>query len=160
MLEPLLSEKNNVSSVVAILAALVPSPGLLLFVAQPKLFEQLDTAHLLVLLPGVGVGVLTVCALATLFVVESTHVRTNKRRKSRGETELPRERTEDWLMLAIAAAYANLLFLVLTVWAYYKPIRIGATLVTFSVIILVGSVLFAFWPARDLLERESKRRGK
>lgn len=148
MLEPLLREKEQVSSVVAIGAALVPSPGLLLFVAHPDIFEKLDTTHLLVLLPGVGVSMLTVCVLATLFIVEGAFARGNRRRKQDGLPVLERRPTEDWPMLVVTAGYANLVFLVLTVWAYWHPIRLGAALFTASAIILVGSLLIGILPRR------------
>jgi hypothetical protein len=149
VLDSLLREKEDVFSVVTIIGALIVSPALLVFVARPDLFEQLDTIHLLLLLPGIGFGFLMVCVFAGTYVRDARSDRANHIRQRDGQPIVPEMRKE-WYLFAMTAAFANMFLLFLTIWAYWHRIRLGASLVALSLTLLIGSVVFHIlievWP--------------
>jgi hypothetical protein len=159
MFDPLLQDKEELFNVVTVLANLLPSPALLVFVAKPELFEKLDTIHLLLLLPGIGFSFMIVCVIAWAVVRSGRRARANRIRVRDGQPLIPNEVSKDWHVFTYGSGYSTMLLLPLTVWAYWHSVRLGASLVAWSLIVLFGSVLVTIlilsWP----LEWTNPRRG-
>jgi hypothetical protein len=150
MLDPLLQDKEDVFSVVNIVAALLPSPALLLFITRPDLFVKLDAMHLLFLLPGIGVGVMIACGFASVNLAGASQERAERIRRRDNRPAAPREGQKEWLFLSNSSGFANMFLFFLSAWAYWHPLRLGASLVALVVTIVVGSFVLrgamAVWP--------------
>jgi hypothetical protein len=156
LLDPLFREKEDLLSIVTLAAGLVPMPGLLVFVAQPTLFERLDTIRLLIILSAIGFGVLFV-SMMTVFALHYVSVRGALRRHViRDAPATPI--AKDWTLLQQAAAVSNIIFLALTGWSYWHPIRLGATLAAIVGALLVVFVLSSSPLADFLAERRARPR--
>jgi hypothetical protein len=57
---------------------------------------------------------------------------------------------KEWPALSMIAGYANMFFLLMSVWAYWHRIRLGASLVLAAVLVLAGALIMcafnAYWP--------------
>ena len=150
MLDPLLRDKEDVFTVVTIVSALLAAPALLIFVARPDLFRSLDPTHLALIPSGVGFAFLMVCAFVVTAVREANRDRADHVIQRDGHRPPPRETSKDWHLFSTTAGFANLFLLLLTVWAYWHPIRLGANLVALSVALFVGAAvvhaLLQLWP--------------
>src|ERR1700680_2251299 len=150
MIDPLLKDKEDVFNVVMILAALVASPALLLFVSRPDLFLNLDTAHLLMLLPGIGAGVLLSAVFAVLSVSGGYENRVWRVRRRNGLPVPAAAPVTEWSVLSVTAGITNIVILVLSAYGYWHRLRLGATLVSACAGLMLGALIItAFmrgWP--------------
>ena len=150
VLEPLLHDKNDLASVLVIAGSLLPAPALLLFVSKPALFAQLDPLRFILLTLAIGFAIL----LGAMFPVAGAAVSMRKRRQllrqRDGLPEASEPEVEDWRLLPGTALLASSILLCLTAWAYWHPIRLGATLVLTEAILVAGglaaSLIVEHWP--------------
>lgn len=150
MLDPLLQDKEDVFGVINIVATLLPSPALLLFVTRGDLFAAFDTVHLVLLLPGIGLGVVTACAFASINLIDATNDRAIRVRQRDGKPEVPPKKLQEWGFLSNSSGFANMFLLLLTAWGYWHRLRLGASLVALVVGIIAASFvargIMALWP--------------
>lgn len=150
LLDPLLREKENVPSLVAIVTAIIPAPGLLVFVARPDLFNALDLVHLLILLAALGYAMLIVCTVTGDNIKQGQRIRAEQVLRRDGGLLVRSLAQSEYQWLYGAASAANIVFLLLAAWAYWHKLRLGATLVAVALVLTLGSflikLLMVFWP--------------
>lgn len=151
MLEPLFRDKEDLASLVYAAASLVPLPTLLVYVARPKLLQQLDTVPLLLVLSGIGVGMLMTTMIASEAVAHGAQTRRKTVRVAEHvartgmlpgvDQNVDDSPAKDWPRLQLSASLSNSTFLALVLWSYWNPVRLGATLALVCTVLLVGSFL-------------------
>jgi len=147
--------KSAPVTVASVLVATFAAPALLMFLAAPALFGQLDFAKLMLLASSIGSPILLLCIgfyYAPAFLWRNRDlIRTPPDRT--GASVVREDDDLLWGATWHGSNFAHLLLFGLAAWAYYHPIRLGASLLLMAAILAVITGCVTGWALWNVMRR-------